>query len=119
VGQNVRLTKSRKASAKNCGQIAANRVHASVLQLGHAFAIASGNVIRQSWSANTAFVTAAVVRSVAVCDESPSEDFTRVLPGGFDVVFDGIGEDGYRRSFTALKRGGLLCAYGYSAGVQA
>ena len=29
------------------------------------------------------------------------EDFTRVLPGGFDVVFDGIGEDGYRRSFAA------------------
>ena len=48
-----------------------------------------------------------------------SEDFVRVLPGGFDVVFDGIGEDGYRRSFAALKRGGLLCAYGYSAGVQA
>jgi NADPH2:quinone reductase len=47
------------------------------------------------------------------------EDFTRVLPGGFDVVFDGIGEEGYRRSLVALKRGGLLCAYGYSAGVQA
>ena len=47
------------------------------------------------------------------------EDFTRVLPGGFDVVFDGIGEDGYRRSFTALKRRGLLCAYGYTASVQA
>jgi NADPH:quinone reductase-like Zn-dependent oxidoreductase len=46
------------------------------------------------------------------------EDFTRVLPGGFDVVFDGIGEEGYRRSFAALKRGGLLCAYGYTAGVQ-
>jgi NADPH2:quinone reductase len=47
------------------------------------------------------------------------EDFTRVLPDGFDVVFDGIGEDGYRRSFAALKRGGLVCAYGYTAGVQA
>jgi NADPH2:quinone reductase len=47
------------------------------------------------------------------------EDFARVLPSGFDVVFDGIGEDGYRRSFAALKRGGLLCAYGYSAAVQA
>ena len=41
------------------------------------------------------------------------------MPGGFDVVFDGIAQDGYRRSFAALKRGGLLCAYGYSAGVQA
>ena len=46
------------------------------------------------------------------------EDFTRVVPGGFDVVFDGIGEDGFRRSLSALGRGGLLCAYGYSAGVQ-
>jgi NADPH2:quinone reductase len=47
------------------------------------------------------------------------EDFTRLVPGGFDVVFDGIGEDAYRRSFAALKRGGLLCGYGYTAGVQA
>jgi NADPH:quinone reductase-like Zn-dependent oxidoreductase len=47
------------------------------------------------------------------------EDFTRVLPGGFDIVFDGIGEDEYRRSLAALKRGGMLCAYGYTAGVQA
>jgi len=47
------------------------------------------------------------------------EHFTRVLPGGFDIVFDGIGQDGYGRSLAALKRGGLLCAYGYTAGVQA
>lgn len=47
------------------------------------------------------------------------DDFTRVLAGGFDVIFDGIGEDGYRRSFAALKRGGTLCAFGYSAGVEA
>jgi NADPH2:quinone reductase len=46
------------------------------------------------------------------------DDFTRVLPGGFDVVFDGVGEDDYRRSFAALKRGGLVCAYGYTAHVQ-
>jgi NADPH:quinone reductase len=46
------------------------------------------------------------------------EDFTRVLPCGFDIVFDGIGKGGYGRSFAALKRGGLLCAYGYTASVQ-
>lgn len=34
------LTKSRKVSVKYCGQIVANRVLASVLQLDHAFAIA-------------------------------------------------------------------------------
>src|SRR6185369_15582810 len=47
------------------------------------------------------------------------EDFTHVLPGGFDVIVDGVGEDGYRRSYAALKRGGLLCAIGFSASVQA
>jgi NADPH:quinone reductase len=45
--------------------------------------------------------------------------FTRVLPGGFDIIVDGVGEDGYRRSYAALKRGGLLCAIGFSASVQA
>lgn len=47
------------------------------------------------------------------------EDFTHALPGGFDVIFDGIGEDAYRRSFAALKPGGLLVAIGYSAGAEA
>ncbi|WP_063691499.1 medium chain dehydrogenase/reductase family protein [Bradyrhizobium stylosanthis] len=47
------------------------------------------------------------------------EDFTRILPGGFDVIIDGVGEDGYRRSYAALKPGGLLCAIGFSASVQA
>jgi NADPH:quinone reductase-like Zn-dependent oxidoreductase len=46
------------------------------------------------------------------------EDFTRILPGGFDVVFDGVGKRGYGGSLAALKRGGLLCAYGYTAGVR-
>ena len=31
------------------------------------------------------------------------EDFTRVLPGGFDVIVDGIGEDGYRRSYRGAQ----------------
>jgi NADPH:quinone reductase-like Zn-dependent oxidoreductase len=63
---------------------------------------------------------AALIRELgATLIDYQREDFTRVLPGGFDVVFDGIGEEGYRRSLAALKRNGLLCAYGYSAGVQA
>ena len=47
------------------------------------------------------------------------EDYTRAVPGGFDIVFDGIGEDNYRRSDAALRPGGLLCAYGYTARVGA
>lgn len=46
------------------------------------------------------------------------EDFAQVLPGGFDVVFDGIGQDGYRHSLEALRHGGVLCAYGYTANVR-
>src|SRR6266850_4416593 len=62
---------------------------------------------------------AALVRELGATPiDYQREDFTRVLPGGFDVVFDGIGEDDYRRSFAALKRAGLLCAFGYTAGVQ-
>src|SRR5499426_136636 len=64
-------------------------------------------------------VHAALIRELGATPiDYRREDATRVLPGGFDVVFDGIGEDGYRRSFAALERGGLLCAYGYTAGVQ-
>lgn len=62
---------------------------------------------------------AALVRELGATPiDYQREDFTRILPGGFDVVFDGIAEDGYRRSFAALNPRGLLCAYGYSAGVQ-
>jgi NADPH:quinone reductase-like Zn-dependent oxidoreductase len=62
---------------------------------------------------------AALVRELGATPiDYKREDFTRVLPGGFDVVFDGVAEDGYRRSFAALKRGGTLVAIGFSAGVQ-
>lgn len=47
-----------------------------------------------------------------------SEDFTEVLSDGVDVVFDGIGEEGFARSWRTVKRGGFLAAYGFSAGIQ-
>jgi NADPH:quinone reductase len=63
---------------------------------------------------------AALVRELGATPiDYQREDFTRVLPGGFDVIFEGIGEDGFRRSFGALKPGGVLCGYGYTASVQA
>lgn len=72
-----------------------------------------------SWGAAHAKHEALIRNLGATPIDYELEDFTRVLPGGFDVVFDGIGEDGYRRSFAALRRGGLLVAIGYSAGAQA
>jgi NADPH:quinone reductase-like Zn-dependent oxidoreductase len=63
---------------------------------------------------------AALVRELGATPiDYQREDATRILPGGFDVVFDGVGADDYRGSFAALRRGGLLCVYGYTAGVQA
>jgi NADPH2:quinone reductase len=63
---------------------------------------------------------AALVRELGATPiDYQREDVTHVLAGGFDVVFDGVGADGYRGSFAALRPGGLLCAFGYTASVQA
>ena len=62
---------------------------------------------------------AALVRELGATPiDYQREDFTRALPDGFDVVFDAVGEDGYRRAFAALRPGGLLCVYGYTASVK-
>lgn len=45
------------------------------------------------------------------------KDALGVVPGGFDVVFDGIGADDYRGSWNALAPGGHLCAFGFTASV--
>jgi NADPH:quinone reductase-like Zn-dependent oxidoreductase len=47
------------------------------------------------------------------------EDFARIVPGGFDVIFDGIGEGDFGHVFAALRPAGLVCAYGYTARMQA
>ena len=73
----------------------------------------------EAWGAAHGKYAGVIRRLGATSIDYDKEDFTRVLPGGFDVVVDGIGEDGYRRSFAALKPGGLLVAIGYSAGAQA
>ena len=39
-------------------------------------------------------------------------------PGHFDTVFDGIGEEGFARSWASLEKGGTLSAYGLSAAVK-
>ncbi len=41
-----------------------------------------------------------------------------VVPGGFDVVFDGIGEHGFSNSWACVKRGGTLSAFGFSDAVR-
>lgn len=50
--------------------------------------------------------------------DSDQADFAKVLPEGFDVVFDGIGENGFSRAWRAVGERGHLSAYGLSAGVK-
>ena len=93
-------------------------VHGASGAVGQALLVLGNMAGLQLWGGANGRHAALIRELGATPIDYQCEDFTRVLPSGFDVVFDGIGEDAYRRSFSALKRGGLLCAYGYSAGVQ-
>jgi NADPH:quinone reductase-like Zn-dependent oxidoreductase len=93
-------------------QGAAGAVGQALLRLGTMAGVALWGTARSDH--------AALVRALGATPiDYQHEDFTRVLPGGFDVVFDGVAEDDGRRALAALAPGGLLCAYGYSASVQA
>ena len=94
-------------------------VHGAAGAVGQALLVLGGLAGLELWGTARGAHAALIRELGATPIDYQREDFARVLSGGFDVVFDGIGEDDYRRSFAALKRGGLLCAYGYTAGVQA
>jgi NADPH:quinone reductase len=93
-------------------------VHGAAGAVGQALLVLGGMAGLELWGGANAAHGRLIHELGATPIDYQREDFTRLVPGGFDIVFDGIGEDGYRRSFVALKPGGLLCAYGYSAGVQ-
>jgi NADPH2:quinone reductase len=94
-------------------------VHGAAGAVGQALLVLGRNAGLEIWGTARGEHAALIRELGATPIDYQREDFTRVLPGGFDVIFDGIGEDGYRRSFEALKRGGLICIYGYTARVQA
>jgi len=94
-------------------------VHGAAGAVGQALLVLGKLAGLELWGTARDAHTALIRELGATPIDYQREDFTPVLPDGFDVVFDGVAQDGYRRSFAALKRGGLLCAYGYSAGVQA
>jgi NADPH:quinone reductase-like Zn-dependent oxidoreductase len=94
-------------------------IHGAAGAVGQALLVLGGLAGLKLWGTVRGEQAALVRELGATPIDYQREDFTRVLPGGFDVIVDGVGEDGYRRSYAALKRGGLLCAIGYSASVQA
>jgi NADPH:quinone reductase len=94
-------------------------VHGAAGAVGQALLVLGRQAGLEVWGAARGRHAALVRELGGTPIDYDRDDFTRVVEGGFDVVFDGIGEDGYRRSFAALKPGGLLLAIGFSAGVQA
>ena len=60
-----------------------------------------------------------VVRALGATHvDSDSADFAQALPGGFDAAFDGIGEQGFSRTWRAVGPRGHLSAFGVSAAIQ-
>jgi NADPH:quinone reductase len=60
-----------------------------------------------------------VVRALGATPiDSDQADFAQALPEGFDAAFDGIGERGFSRTWSAVGPHGHLSAFGVSAGVQ-
>ena len=94
-------------------------VHGAAGAVGQALLVLGRQAGAEVWGAARGEHTALVRELGAIPIDYQRDDFTRVVPGGFDVVFDGIGQDGYRPSFAALRPGGLLLAIGFSASVQA
>jgi NADPH:quinone reductase-like Zn-dependent oxidoreductase len=93
-------------------------VHGAAGAVGQALLTLGGMAGLRMWGTARGEHAALVRRLGAEPIDYQREDFTRALPGGFDCIFDGIGEDNYRRSLAALRPGGLVCAYGYTASVQ-
>ena len=47
-----------------------------------------------------------------------TQDPHRLVPEGFDAVFDGIGSHGFASSWACVRDGGILAAFGFSAAVE-
>jgi NADPH:quinone reductase-like Zn-dependent oxidoreductase len=61
-----------------------------------------------------------VVRALgAIPIDSDQGDLAQALPGGFDAVFDGVGERGFSRTWRAVGPRGHLSAFGFTTAVQA
>ena len=94
-------------------------VHGAAGAVGQALLVLGRRAGLELWGTARGEHAALVSELGGIPIDYQREDFTRVVADGFDVIFDGVGQDGYRRSFAALKPGGLLIAIGFSAGVQA
>jgi len=88
---------------------ASGGVGTAFLQLGRLAELKMYGLASQSKHAALADLGAALI-------DYRSQDFVEVLrqaePGGLDFVFNGMGEEYFRRGLAVLRRGGMLVHYG-------
>ena len=94
-------------------------VHGAAGAVGQALLVLGKLAGLQLWGAARSRHQSLIQELGATPIDYETQDFAKAIPEGFDVIFDGIGEDAYRHSLKALARKGLLVAIGFSAGVQA
>jgi NADPH:quinone reductase-like Zn-dependent oxidoreductase len=92
-------------------------VHGAAGAVGQALVVLARLAGLEVWGTAAARHLALVRELGATPIDYEHDDFTGAVPGGFDAVFDGIAEAGYRRSWTAVAPGGRLCAFGFSSQV--
>lgn len=93
-------------------------IHGAAGAVGQAL-IALGRLAGLSMWGTARAEHAALVRSLGATPiDYKSEDPRVVVPEGFDAVFDGIGVRGFADSWSSVKQGGILCAFGVSSAVQ-
>ena len=72
----------------------------------------------QVWGAGRA-EHAGLIRSLGATPiDLETQDVQVLVPERFDVVFDGIGEQGFARSWACLKNDGTLCAFGFTSALR-
>jgi len=98
--------------------------HQKLLVIGAAGAVGQALVVLAKlagcdvWGAARARHAGVVQALGATHLDSDQVDYGRVLPEGFDAAFDGIGEQGFARTWQALGPSGHLSAYGFSDAIQ-
>jgi NADPH2:quinone reductase len=70
------------------------------------------------WGSARARHAGTVRDSGATWVDSEQSDYATLVSGGFDAVFDGIGEQGFSRAWRAVGAHGHLSTFGISAAIQ-
>ena len=90
-------------------------IHGAAGAVGQALVALGRRAGLQLWGTAHARDAERVRSAGATPIEPRTQEALALVPKGFDVVFDGIGERGFAPSWAAVTPGGTLVGYGFSA----